>query len=775
MSARQVRKVLLLPRDHRSFAHILAPDNAPIEILILPEELDRYRPPNTLVVAVADTREELEDLKKLAAQHALSVKTFLSSETGKELNEWTESEETVGEFLKVVDKLTGRVSQKSKFLSLIEGLGLELFHDQHGVAYARFEVGDHKEHYPISSFPLKRWLQGQYFEVFEDAINRDAFHAALGILEGKALFEGVERPLEVRSTWHEGALWFDLADKEWRAIKVTKDGWEVVKDPPILFKRFPHQALLPTPEEGGDLRELLSFLNVQDDYGDLLLVWLICAFIPDIPRPIITFYGPQGSGKSTAGRLLKGLIDPSAVELHRPPRDENELVQMLSHHALVVFDNLDSLPAWASDSLCRAVTGGGHQKRKLYTDDEDVLYNFKRAIILNGINLPSARPDLLDRTILVSLDRIPWEQRKTERELWEELEALRSRLFGAILDALSQAMAIKPTVKLPALPRMADWAEWGCATAEALGIGGPRFLEIYSDSIKTQNEEVLAGHPVAQALLAFMEDREGWRGSPSELYEHLTQEAEKLNLAKSRGWPKTPNALTRKLNTLRVNLEEAGIFVETTRIEKSRFIYITTKKIEKCRHSRHYRHFKKNQRFSHDDIKNDIVMSGTNTVMPDDISPPHDGIGSNTVIRKPQYPCGSDDNDGNDANFFTSCGKKDTDNTCGEEKPGAQATEEGTPSSASPASEEEGAFSLIAEQEPAIPALPPAIEACLDEEAASVQLAKEAEEEERVQAILEEEAEERARIRDLLARKARYRPEKIAAEEGEMEDVEVPF
>jgi hypothetical protein len=43
--------------------------------------------------------------------------------------------------------------------------------------------------------------------------------------------------------------------------------------------------------------------------------------------------------------------------------------------------------------LCRLATGGGFSTRKLYTDDEEQLFNAQRPSILNGNGLPDARTD----------------------------------------------------------------------------------------------------------------------------------------------------------------------------------------------------------------------------------------------------------------------------------------------------------------------------------------------------------------------------------------------
>jgi hypothetical protein len=61
---------------------------------------------------------------------------------------------------------------------------------------------------------------------------------------------------------------------------------------------------------------------------------------------------------------------------------------------VLAFDNLSGLPNWLSDALCRLATGGSFAVRQLYTDDEEILSDATRPILLNGIEEVVSRPDL---------------------------------------------------------------------------------------------------------------------------------------------------------------------------------------------------------------------------------------------------------------------------------------------------------------------------------------------------------------------------------------------
>src|SRR5262249_17449336 len=107
------------------------------------------------------------------------------------------------------------------------------------------------------------------------------------------------------------------------------------------------------------------------------------------------------------------------------PRDERELFIAASHSHVLAFANLSALPSWLSDPLCRLTSGGAFSTRRLFTDENEILFTAARPIILNGIEDIVTRPDLADRAIVLMLAPIAERQRRPEHALWREFDLAR--------------------------------------------------------------------------------------------------------------------------------------------------------------------------------------------------------------------------------------------------------------------------------------------------------------------------------------------------------------
>lgn len=438
----------------------------------------------------------------------------------------------------------------------------ELFHDERSDAYGAITEDGVRRILRVRSKAFRAWLAGQYFDESGKGASAEYVASALTVAEARAS-RGPRRDLEVRFARRGEQVWIDLCDDRWRAIRITSEGWEVVQslDAPFLFRRHPHQAPLPVPERGGKAGDVLDFLNVRDtDTGLLLLAWLVIAPIMNVPRPILLFHGPQGSAKSNAAKILRSIIDPSEIPTLDLGRDPGELALTLDHHAVPLFDNVSKVSKWQEDRLCCAVTGGGFSKRMLFTDAEDVILKFRRAVVLTGINIPTNAPDLLDRILLAGLDRIPEGERREEEKLLARVEAARASIFGGLLDVLAATLRIRPTITLNRLPRMADFARWGAAASEALGFGQEAFLTAYRKNIREATGEALEASALGGPVIAFAEAEGDWTGTATRLYDLLTER----NPVEAKGpdWPKDAPRFSRALRVLQSSLADVGVSVE---------------------------------------------------------------------------------------------------------------------------------------------------------------------------------------------------------------------
>src|SRR5262249_13260150 len=148
---------------------------------------------------------------------------------------------------------------------------------------------------------------------------------------------------------------------------------------------------------------------------------------------------------------------------------------------ILAFDNVSGLPAWISDTLCRLATGGGFATRQLFSDDAEMLFDAMRPIILNGIEDVATRPDLADRSLMLTHHPIPDHKRKTEKKLRADFRKQHPEILGALLDAAAHGLRTLHNVELKKLPRMADFAIWVVACEVALW-SKAKFLAAYEDN-----------------------------------------------------------------------------------------------------------------------------------------------------------------------------------------------------------------------------------------------------------------------------------------------------
>ena len=440
----------------------------------------------------------------------------------------------------------------------------ELFHSTTGIAFGDILVNGHRETWPIRGRRFRGWLRRRYYEATGAAASAGEIRSALDLLETRAQFDGPERAVHIRIAEYAGHIYLDLADEHWRAVDIEPDGWRIIERPPVRSRRAPGMLPLPVPEQGGSIEALNSFRNLPSRNEFVLVVaWLLGALRSRGPYPLLAVSGEQGSAKTVLCKLLKALIDPNAAPVRALSREERELMIAANNGYLLAFDNLSALPVWLSDALCRLASGGSFAVRQLYTDDEEVLFQAARPILLNGIEDVITRSDLGDRAISLMLPSIRDAQRRPEAELWREFEIAGPRILGALLDAVVHGLRAMDIVKLARLPRMADFALWASACETAFWPAG-NFTHAYAANRTASIESIIEADPLATCVRTIMADRTIWAGSASDLM-HLCVENARADNSSGPSWAKNPRALAGRLRRTQTFLRTLGIEITFSR------------------------------------------------------------------------------------------------------------------------------------------------------------------------------------------------------------------
>jgi hypothetical protein len=461
------------------------------------------------------------------------------------------------------------------------------FCDQHGAANITILVGRGSENHPIQSTRIHHWLSALVASKTNKIPSEMAIKNALSFLANEVEITGERFALHHRFGHFNGSFYVNLCNLKRQYLRIDQNGCEIVNETPVpMFKFSKHLLPLPYPQGGEDIMNLLNFVNISDRSEILLfLVDSVMPFIAVATPPIRQIIGAKGVAKTTMALIRKRLCDPSSAELHKLPENTSQLFELLYHNDFIIFDNVGRITPKVSDLLCQAITGGAFMKRKLYTDSDLIIYMFRRRIIdITSVKNVVVLPDLLDRTRTIEIQgHISDEDRIPEARFWERFENEKPKLLGSILDTLSKAIAIFPTIKPGTLPRLADYACWGSAIAEALGYSADEFLRCFRENQARQSGEMLESHPIAIIFNYWLQEqsitqKDGmncryFKGSATQLYQEMREVRAKQGLFDA-DLPRSAQAFSRALNNLSTDFKRDGIIIKPGKSQGNRHVEI---------------------------------------------------------------------------------------------------------------------------------------------------------------------------------------------------------
>lgn len=388
-------------------------------------------------------------------------------------------------------------------------------------------------------------------------------------------------PVFTRVAFFNNTVFYDLANSASEVVEVSANSIKIVKKKDItgfFFFRDPtmQEQVKPLSSDYGIMDFAREFFHILSDQFLLLVVYICTAYIQYICHPVLILEGEKGAGKTTVLDFLKELINPVSKEVFSLTGNTDSLVTTLSNNHFVPYDNVGNISDDVSNILCQASTRATMTKRKLYTDNTEICINIKRIVAINGINLSISQSDLLDRAILVTVQRIESSKMRTLEDLKGHFKQKLPSILSDIFNIIKRALEIYPSISLTEFPRMADFSKYGYAIAEAIHEGyGSEFLRQYNDNIKYSSQSAVEENPFLECI-KFIACRDGYYESTMT---ELLQDAKKVlarfyignNLPPD--FPKTPNAISRKLRGSIHELKESGINVKIGRASE-RFVVL---------------------------------------------------------------------------------------------------------------------------------------------------------------------------------------------------------
>jgi hypothetical protein len=469
---------------------------------------------------------------------------------------WADLQEAIGEPFGKPPAAPKPKRKKADDVAVIVNLAREadkLFCDSEETPYAQTMRRGKREVVKLRSDAYRNILRRRYFAATGRVAKREWIGTAVDELASIA-DDGERHEVFVRVASQGGKIYIDVGDDARSIIEVDRDGWRVIQDAPVYFRRPKSLRALPLPEPGGSVELIRKLVNIGSDDFPLYVGFLVMVYHPHGPYPIAAFIGGPGHAKTTTARDTQTLVDPSNVTGTAHAKKTEDLLIAARERRLVGFDNLDHIDQQQSDDLCRIATGASLTRRTMYSDADETTFTAKNPVLITSIKDVITQADLLDRSLRFVLPKLA--EVKSEAIHNAEVQEAAPKILGVILDGVSSALRNLPRTSIQNPPRMIEFALWATAAEEGLGLQPGSIMAAYRRNIGEVTALTLE-NDLAQKVIALAGG--GFAGKTSEL-------------AKKVGWEVSAHGcktLIGELRKLQSSLEKVGVIVDCDAKEKN--------------------------------------------------------------------------------------------------------------------------------------------------------------------------------------------------------------
>ncbi|MEI6166531.1 MAG: hypothetical protein WCS52_04995 [bacterium] len=359
----------------------------------------------------------------------------------------------------------------AEVLEWLHGRGSFYFHVDHpDFASVMFFDAERKLLLPAQSDSFLAWLS--------DCLGINRADRTFSFIQSAVETEGLSEratPIEPSTFWavRPGVIY--LSSGPGHMARVSAEGVTMVNNGTdgVLF---PCGATLASwslvePQDPFERCRLFSDMSTTAPHGrDLFKIWVMSLPTNQRTKPPLVISGDVGSGKT---RLIRGVFELFGIpdRINAVLKDkEDDFWSGVNVGGLSCADNADTKVEWFPDALAIASTGGSREKRKLYTDSDNVILKARAWVCVTSAN-PSFASDagLADRLLVVRLDRRKGDT--AESILSDEIAQNRDAGLSFIAHSLLRALADHESVPGGLNSRHPDFAEMAIRIGRAVGRG----------------------------------------------------------------------------------------------------------------------------------------------------------------------------------------------------------------------------------------------------------------------------------------------------------------
>lgn len=372
-----------------------------------------------------------------------------------------------------------------------------------------------------------------YMERYKDFLSNQDMQVILEMLamEGRKITKKVELSKRIHRT---SKVYLYELEAETNKVVWIEDGEvsiEYLEE--IYFKHSPTDANQVEPDLSATVGQLTVLLKKHFKFeteGDLQLfrLYLISCFLglKNGQNCVLLLKGEKGAGKSTIMRMINKIVSPQVNDLGGQYNNLDDLQLAMANSYMVTLDNVRDISKKVSDILCRVVTGGSYQKRKLYTDSDMLTMDLSCMVVISAIGMPLKEPDVIDRSIVLTLARVDKSERKSEAMIWKEFNDDLPQILGAIFNIIAKVLQDKEPIENDDYIRLVDMHQAFIRIGKVCGIKQKRVNELLRMQRNSVNHTLICDDVAVGAFVQYMLCHKKFSGSVTQLLNKLYEVAD---------------------------------------------------------------------------------------------------------------------------------------------------------------------------------------------------------------------------------------------------------